>query len=263
MSNSLSRRNRRSTGENIQGERTLTQSARRSLPMVNLKEVLVTAKMKFESEQDENSVSSVPVNSEELKRKASSAPASPGKSLTVSVPNPCENVGSTTRSRLLRSESTSPKVKRSSLLMPASEATNYSTDQLQVVDITDSTNLDAQQSALLDETKKAKKIPPKGVSMSEVIRLHQVSSNRFLSYLGCLISFLMVSSCLTVYQIQIGGRSQSALTKFFPSLTIRIVRGLFRTFELRVLTVIDCPKIAGTNSPIFKHSTRAKSATSM
>ena len=104
MSNSLSRRNRRSTGENIQGERTLTQSARRSLPMVNLKEVLVTAKMKFESEQDENSVSSVPVNSEELKRKASSAPASPGKSLTVSVPNPCDNVGSTTRSRLLRSD---------------------------------------------------------------------------------------------------------------------------------------------------------------
>ena len=94
----------------------------------------------------------------------------------------------------LRSESTSPKVKRSSLLMPASEATNYSTDQLQVVDITDSTNLDAQQSALLDETKKAKKIPPKGVSMSEVIRLHQVSSNRFLSYLGSLISFLIVSS---------------------------------------------------------------------
>ena len=104
MSNSLSRRNRRSTGENIQGERTLTQSARRSLPMVNLKEVLVTAKMKFESEQDENSLSSVPVNSEELKRKASSAPASPGKSLTVSVPNPCDNVGSTTRSRLLRSD---------------------------------------------------------------------------------------------------------------------------------------------------------------
>ena len=104
MSNSLSRRNRRSTGENIQGERTLTQSARRSLPMVNLKEVLVNAKMKFESEQDENSVSSVPVNSEELKRKASSAPASPGKSLTVSVPNPCDNVGSTTRSRLLRSD---------------------------------------------------------------------------------------------------------------------------------------------------------------
>ena len=69
--------------------------------------------------------------------------------------------------------------------MPASEATNYSTDELQVVDITDSTNLDAQQSALLDETKKAKKIPPKGVSMSEVIRLHQVRANRFLSYLGC------------------------------------------------------------------------------
>ena len=205
MSNSLSRRNRRSTGENVHGERTLTQSARRSLPMVNLKEVLVTAKMKFESEQDQNSVSSVLVNREELKRKASSAPVSPGKSLTVSVPNPCDNVGSSTKSRLLRSESTSPKVKRSSLLMPASEATNYSTDQLQVVDITDSTNLDAQQSALLDETKKAKKIPPKGVSMSEVIRLHQVSSNRFLLYLGSLISLLLVSSCLAVYQIQTGG----------------------------------------------------------
>ena len=104
----------------------------------------------------------------------------------------------------LRSESTSPKVKRSSLLMPASEATNYSTDQLQVVDITDSTNLDAQQSALLDETKKAKKIPPKGVSMSEVIRLHQVSSNRFLSYLGSLISFLIVSSCLEVSRSPLG-----------------------------------------------------------
>jgi hypothetical protein len=88
--------------------------------------------------------------------------------------------------------------------MPASEATNYSTDQLQVVDITDSTNLDAQQSALLDETKKAKKIPPKGVSMSEVIRLHQVSSNQFPSYLG---SLSLVSSCLAVYQIQTGGRS--------------------------------------------------------
>ena len=214
MSNSLSRRNRRSTGENVQGERTLTQSARRSLPMVNLKEVLVTAKRKFESEQDENNlvVSSVlPVNnSEELKRKASSAPASPGKSLTVSVPNnPCDNVGSTTRSRLLRSESTSPKAKRSSLLMPASEAaTNYSTDQLhqQVVDITDTTNLDAQQSAaLLDETKKAaKKIPPKGVSMSEVIRLHQVSPNRFLSYLGSLISLFLASFCHDVYQIKTG-----------------------------------------------------------
>ena len=26
-------------------------------------------------------------------------------------------------------------------------------------------------------------------------------------------------------------------------------RGLFRTFELRVLTVIDCPKIAGAKGP--------------
>ena len=241
MSNSLSRRNRRSTGENIQGERTLTQSARRSLPMVNLKEVLVTAKMKFESEQDENSVSSVPVNSEELKRKASSAPASPGKSLTVSVPNPCDNVGSSTRTRLLRSESTSPKVKRSSLLMPASEATNYSTDQLQVVDITDSTNLDAQQSALLDETKKAKKIPPKGVSMSEVIRLHQVSSNRFLLYLGGLISLLLVSSCLAVYQIQTGGVHKLLCPNFAHP--IRIIDYFYAIISFVNSLMIDDDKI--------------------
>ena len=29
-------------------------------------------------------------------------------------------------------------------------------------------------------------------------------------------------------------------------------RGLFSIFELRVLTVIDCLKIVGANSPIFK-----------
>ena len=63
---------------------------------------------------------------------------------------------------------------------------------------------------------------------------------------------LIVLSCLAVYQIQTGGRSQSALTKIFSSLTVRIIRGLFRTFELRVLTVLDCPKIAGTNKSIFK-----------
>ena len=33
---------------------------------------------------------------------------------------------------------------------------------------------------------------------------------------------------------------------------IHIYRGVFRTFELRVLTVIDCPKIAGANSPFFQ-----------
>ena len=66
------------------------------------------------------------------------------------------------------------------------------------------------------------------------------------------LSKILAVNCLAVYQIQTGGRSQSALTKFFPSLTITIIRGLFRTFELRVLTLLDCPKIAGTNKPIFK-----------
>ena len=181
MSNSLPRRNRRSTGENIQTERMLNQSGRRSLPIVNLKEVLDTAKMKFETEQDENSLLSVPVNNsdEDQKGKASSAPASPVKSLTVSVPSSipiCDNVVSSTRSRHLRSESTSPKAKLSSLLMPANTKTEYSnTDQVKV-DNSEGSNSDVQQSALLDDSKKAKKNAPKGVSMSEVIRLHQVSN---------------------------------------------------------------------------------------
>jgi len=178
MSNSLPRRNRRSTGENIQTERMLNQSGRRSLPIVNLKEVLDSAKMKFETEQDENSLLSVPVNNsdEDQKGKASSAPASPVKSLTVSVPSSipiCDNVVSSTRSRHLRSESTSPKAKLSSLLMPANTKTEYSnTDQVKV-DNSEGSNSDVQQSALLDDSKKAKKNAPKGVSMSEVIRLHQ------------------------------------------------------------------------------------------
>ena len=30
-----------------------------------------------------------------------------------------------------------------------------------------------------------------------------------------------------------------------------LTRGVFRTFELRVLTVIDCPKIAGAKAPVL------------
>ena len=168
------KRSRRSTGESLQCERKgNSSSGRRSFP-VNLKDVLDTAKMKFEAEQDENqeiiSPLSVPeVNTnDELKRKASSAPASPGKSLTVNV-----NGGSSKRSRMLRSESTSPKlakVRRSSLLMPAVK-TDYSTNNTGTkLEMSESTNSDDQDAA----SKKAKK-RDKGVSMSEVIRLHQVS----------------------------------------------------------------------------------------
>ena len=166
------KRTRRSTGESLQSDRKGNSSGRRSFP-VNLKDVLDTAKMKFEAEQDENqeliSPLSVPVvnTNEELKRKASSAPASPGKSLTV-------NVGSSKRSRMLRSESTSPKlakVRRSSLLMPAVK-TDYSANDTGKLEMSESTISDDQEAA----SKKAKR-HPKGVSMSEVIRLHQVSEN--------------------------------------------------------------------------------------
>ena len=83
-----------------------------------------------------------------------------------------DNVGSSTRSRLLRSESISPKVRRSSLLMPAS-TTEYEID-ISKTEIPDHANSENQQSEMLDEAKKAKKNTTKGVSMSEVIRLHQV-----------------------------------------------------------------------------------------
>ena len=89
MSNTYLKRARRSTGETLQADRSLNSSGRRSYPNINIKEVLDTAKMKFESEQDENASLSVPPvkSGDDLKRKASSAPTSPGKSLTVSVPS--------------------------------------------------------------------------------------------------------------------------------------------------------------------------------
>ena len=83
-----------------------------------------------------------------------------------------DNVGSSTRSRLLRSESISPKVRLSSLLMPANN-TEYTIDTAKV-ELPECINSEDQQSAMLDASKKAKKNATKGVSMSEVIRLHQV-----------------------------------------------------------------------------------------
>ena len=88
-----------------------------------------------------------------------------------------DNIRSSTRSRLLRSESISPKVSRSSLLMPANK-TEYDTDSTKAVEIPECTDSENQQSAMLDESKKAKKNTTKGVSMSEVIRLHQVCHER-------------------------------------------------------------------------------------
>ena len=88
MSNTYLKRARRSTGETLKAEGPLNSSGRRSYPNINIKEVLNTAKLKFESEQDENALTVSPVKrGEELRRKASSAPTSPGKSLTVSVPS--------------------------------------------------------------------------------------------------------------------------------------------------------------------------------
>ena len=44
----------------------------------------------------------------------------------------------------------------------------------------------------------------------------------------------------------------SALFLCFCLLLVIYYRSLFRTFELRVLIIIDCSKIAGSNSPIFE-----------
>ena len=88
MSNTYLKRARRSTGETLQADRSLNSSGRRSYPNINIKEVLDTAKLKFESEQDENVLSVPSVKSDkDIKRKASSAPTSPGKSLSVTVPS--------------------------------------------------------------------------------------------------------------------------------------------------------------------------------
>merc|ERR1719369_1687430 len=55
--------------------------------------------------------------------------------------------------------------------MPANK-TEYATDTAKV-EISECTNSEDQQSTVLDASKKAKKNTTKGVSMSEVIRLHQ------------------------------------------------------------------------------------------
>ena len=154
-SNSSGKRGRRFTSE---GSSSSKRSA--ALPMMDLKDAIDSAKLKFEAGLTEKSASVssstsspgqplavYPATDVEVRRKVSSAPSSPGKSLSVMLPT----YASSKRPRLLR-ESLSPRAggRKSSLLMPANTHDDHSDH----------------------DAKKPKK--PKGVSMSEVIRLHQV-----------------------------------------------------------------------------------------
>ena len=51
-----------------------------------------------------------------------------------------------------------------------------------------------------------------------------------------------------VVSVEIGGHSITMLISLL--VTSVICRGVFRTFELRVLTVIDCSNIAGAKAPV-------------
>ena len=136
------KRTRSSTGDNS------CQPPKSSMQLLNLKDVLDSAKIKFETEQGPGQTSP----EQKLRsRKVSSAPASPSKSLTVSVGNSEPR----RRSRLLKDLNTT-----SSLLMPANQ-TSYSPKVKE--ECVESLN---------DDSKKQKK-KGQGVSMSEVIRLHQ------------------------------------------------------------------------------------------
>ena len=132
--------------------------SRKSLPIMDLKSAIDSAKEKFESDiatirVDDNSDNGDNESPNRTSsRKAASAPASPGKALSVMLPT-----YESKRPRLLKEASSKSYSKgshlKASLLIPANE----------VVDNTDNN----------DDTKKQSKKNSKGVSMSEVIKLHQ------------------------------------------------------------------------------------------
>ena len=122
---------------------------------MDLKSAIDSAKEKFESDIATIRVDDIGDNESPNRissRKAASAPASPGKALSVMLPT-----YESKRPRLLKEASSKSYSKgshlKASLLIPANE----------VVDNTDNN----------DDTKKQSKKNTKGVSMSEVIKLHQ------------------------------------------------------------------------------------------
>ena len=137
---------------------------------IDIKEVLDSAKVKFESDQRQKSVTTVSspgqAKSEDGKddKKSVSAPASPNKSLTVMLPSEQP----TKRARLMRS-SMSPKGRRSTLLMTAATTTE--------VKSTGGDKSPNSKRMLLNDSNQSKKVNEdqskkvsKGVSMNEVIR---------------------------------------------------------------------------------------------
>ncbi len=116
----------------------------------DINDVLDSAKVKFELEQVNTAeFEKPPVSpSRHTKRKISSAPASPGKALSVSVGDEA------TSSKRFKTDTEGDS---SSLLMTTADS--------------------RKPSSLLEDDKKAKSNKKKsaGVSMSEVIRLHQAS----------------------------------------------------------------------------------------
>ena len=162
MNDSSGKRGRRFTSEG-------TSASRRSLPMMDLKEAIDSAKLKFEADlTGKTSSTSSPgqplavyASNDEVRRKVASAPSSPGKSLSVMLPTYPSK-----RPRLLR-ESLSPRGRKSSLLMPANNHEGFGKSQRA------KPAAKSPRMLLNDDAKKPKKA--KGVSMSEVIRLHQVS----------------------------------------------------------------------------------------
>ena len=122
-------------------------SPRKSLPMMDLKTAISSAKEKFEADI------AVGFENEEIinnGRKTSSAPASPGKALSVVLP-----AYESKRPRL------SPRnLRKSSLLIPATEVV--------------AREATIKQEEAADDQNKHQKRGNKGVSMSEVIKLHQI-----------------------------------------------------------------------------------------
>ena len=158
----LRTRRRPLTGGSLQSQSKTSNNA----PVMDLKTALSSAKEKFEADLAIIEPLSTTANRDRRdKRKTASAPASPGKALSVMLPT----YESAKRPRL----SNSPKnLRKSSLLMPANEVLQE--DNLTAAsEVKEDEEDHISRLFLNDPTKKHVKKGNKGVSMSEVIKLHQ------------------------------------------------------------------------------------------
>ena len=135
-----------------------TKSNSITAPYIDIKEVLDSAKAKFELDQKRKSTTTLSspgqtkFSSEKTNKKSVSAPASPNKSLQLLLPSDEQPVK---RARLMRS-SLSPKGRRASLLMPVSEASSQD----------ESSDTNSIKKTSLNESSKSKK-SSKGLNMNE------------------------------------------------------------------------------------------------